>query len=328
MESTCTSETKRLLHLKITIKEEAPHNGVMELLKILRPQWRTEDIKMKVFTEGITNQLMGCYTGCLWSSDVVLVRVYGNMTDLYLDRRKEMEMFQILHEHGCGPKLYCSFENGICYEFLQGMVLDDTLLREPIIYRLIAEEMAKIHTIQPWTSSPPQAVLWTKMSQFLQLVRDSENKTPMLSSLCLPEAASVEALKSEMNELKRRLGHVYSPTVLCHNDLLTKNIVYNDTKGLGDIDYSLYPSLELQQDWLTTYLEHHKSRTGTATSGSERDVENLYTTVCKYSLASHFFWGLWAIIQARYSTIDFDFIKYARARFKHYFEKKEEYFGM
>lgn len=56
--------------------------------------------------------------------------------------------------------------------------------------------------------------------------------------------------------------------------------------GLGDIDYSLYPSLELQQDWLTTYLEHHKSRTGTATSGSERDVENLYTTVCKYSLVS------------------------------------------
>ena len=41
----------------------------------------------------------------------------------------------------------------------------------------------------------------------------------------------MEALKSEMNELKRRLGHVYSPTVLCHNDLLTKNIVYNDTKG-------------------------------------------------------------------------------------------------
>lgn len=79
---------------------------------------------------------MGCYTGCLRSSDdVVLVRVYGNMTDLYLDRERELEIFQILHEHGCGPKLYCSFENGICYQFMQGIVLDDTLLRQPVVYR-------------------------------------------------------------------------------------------------------------------------------------------------------------------------------------------------
>ncbi|XP_041967052.1 ethanolamine kinase 1-like [Alosa sapidissima] len=346
-----------LLHLKISVKEEEPHSGVMELLRILRPKWRTEDIKTKVFTEGITNQLMGCYTGCLRSSDdVVLVRVYGNMTDLYLDRHKEMDMFQILHEHGCGPKLYCSFDNGICYEFLHGMVLDGPLLRQPDIYRLIAGEMAKIHSIKPRTSSPPQVVLWTKMSQFLQLVQESENETPMLRSLCVPGAASVEALRSEMNELKRHLGHVYSPTVLCHNDLLTKNIIFNDTKGsvkfidyeyadfnyqafdianhfnefagVTTIDYGLYPSVALQLDWLTSYLRSSRSITGKGSAVSEQDAKNLYVTVCKFSLASHFFWGLWAILQARYSTINFDFIKYAHARFKRYFDKKEEYFGM
>ncbi|XP_062402638.1 ethanolamine kinase 1-like [Sardina pilchardus] len=354
METTCITG---LLHLKISVKEEDPLSGVMELLRILRPQWRAEDIKTKVFTEGITNQLMGCYTGCLRSSeDVVLVRVYGNMTDLYLDRRKEMEMFQILHEHGCGPKLYCSFDNGICYEFLHGMVLDDPLLRQPDIYRLIAEEMAKIHSIKPRTSSPPQVVLWTKMSQFLQLVQEAENETPILRSLCVAEVASMEALKGEINELRRRLGQVYSPTVLCHNDLLTKNIIYNDTKGsvkfidyeyadfnyqafdianhfnefagVTTIDYDLYPSAELQLNWLTSYLRSSRTGSSTDSTVSEQDVKSLYIAVCKFSLASHFFWGLWAIIQARYSTIDFDFIKYANARFKRYFEKKEEYFGM
>lgn len=54
---------------------------------------------------------------------------------------------------------------------------------------------------------------------------------PSPSSLGVPEAASVGALTREMNELKRRLSQVYSPTVLCHNDLLTKNIVYHETKG-------------------------------------------------------------------------------------------------
>ncbi|KAL7885265.1 hypothetical protein AOLI_G00055600 [Acnodon oligacanthus] len=44
--------------------------------------------------------------------------------------------------------------------------------------------------------------------------------------------------------------------------------------------------------------------------------------------AAHFSWGLWALIQAKHSTIDFDFRRYAAARFSYYFEKKEEYFGM
>ena len=34
------------------------------------------------------------------------------------------------------------------------------------------------------------------------------------------------------------------------------------------------------------------------------------------------FWGLWAIIQARHSPIDFDFMEYARMRFKGYFYLK------
>ncbi|XP_041916429.1 ethanolamine kinase 1-like [Alosa sapidissima] len=357
MEGTCTGKKNGPLHLNIRIKEdEDPHNSIMKLLRILRPQWRIEDIKKKVFTEGTTNQLTACYTGCLRSSDdVVLVRVYGNMTDLYLDRRKEIEILHILHEHSCGPKLYCSFENGICYEFLQGIALDNKLLREPLVYRLIAEEMAKIHTIKPRDGSRPQAFLWTKMAHFLQLVQDSENDE-MPSSLRLPETTSVEALRNEMHELKRRLGPVYSPTVLCHNDLSPANIIYNDTKGtvkfidyeygdfnyqafdianlfneyagLTDTDYSRYPSVELQMDWLTAYLRRYESCSGTDTIVSEHDVKNLYITVCKFNLASHFFWGLWAVIQARHSDINFDFMRYANARFERYFEMKEEYFDM
>lgn len=40
-------KTNGVLHLKISVKDEDPHNGVMKLLEILRPQWRTEDIKKK-----------------------------------------------------------------------------------------------------------------------------------------------------------------------------------------------------------------------------------------------------------------------------------------
>lgn len=78
---------------------------------------------------------MGCYVGSLTEDAVVLVRVFGQMTEQFLDRDKEMEMFMVLHKHGCGPQLYCSFTNGICYEFVRGVVLDDILLKEPSVYR-------------------------------------------------------------------------------------------------------------------------------------------------------------------------------------------------
>lgn len=54
MESTCVPETHAggLLHLKISVKGEDPQHGVMELLKVLRPHWRTDDIKTKASGTG------------------------------------------------------------------------------------------------------------------------------------------------------------------------------------------------------------------------------------------------------------------------------------
>lgn len=42
---------------------------------------------------------------------------------------------------------------------------------------------------------------------------------------------SVDVLLSETEELKRHLNRLESPTVLCHNDLLIKNIIYNSEEG-------------------------------------------------------------------------------------------------
>jgi len=89
---------------------------------------------------------MGCYVGSMTEDPVVLVRIYGQMTELFLDREKELEMFQVLHTHGCGPELFCSFSNGICYEFIRGVVLDDTLLRQPSVYR--SQNTRLVHTLK------------------------------------------------------------------------------------------------------------------------------------------------------------------------------------
>lgn len=46
------------------------------------------------FTDGTTNKLVGCYLETS-PEDVVLVRVYGNKTELIVDRDNELKSFQV-----------------------------------------------------------------------------------------------------------------------------------------------------------------------------------------------------------------------------------------
>lgn len=89
---------------------------------------------LQFFTDGITNKLLGCYVGTVMQ-DVVLVRIYGNKTELLVDRENEVKSFRVLHEHRCAPRLYCTFNNGLCYEFLQGTALEPKHIRSPPVFR-------------------------------------------------------------------------------------------------------------------------------------------------------------------------------------------------
>uniref|UniRef100_A0A667XAZ2 ethanolamine kinase n=1 Tax=Myripristis murdjan TaxID=586833 RepID=A0A667XAZ2_9TELE len=322
MDSHCVGAEDQLLHLDIYVDEQNPRGGILDLLSRLRPQWRTQDIQMKTFTEGITNQLTGCFMGSLQEPGCVLVRLYGRMTELYVNRDREVEMFQVFHAHGCGPQIYCSFQNGICYEFVRGAVLDDELLHQPSIYRLIAAEMGKIHSIQHKCNLPAEPLLWTKMSQFLSLAQDSISnctvslilpiKRCLSSRACINSSCSCSSccpgnhcyFSSPLSGMVKFIDYEYADYNYQAFDIGNH---FNEFAGVNDVDYSLYPGQELQRDWLTAYLESYKHSTGCEVTVTEGEITQLYIQVCKFSLASNFFWGLWAILQARYSSIDFDF---------------------
>ena len=94
--------------------------GAKEVLIRLRPQWR--EVRWKTFTDGITNKLIGGWEEGK-KEDMVLVRVYGQGTDMIIDREGEMKNMARMQGIGLGGKLYAAFNNGICYQFLAGEVL-------------------------------------------------------------------------------------------------------------------------------------------------------------------------------------------------------------
>ncbi|XP_063785450.1 ethanolamine kinase 1 [Pseudophryne corroboree] len=336
--------------VELTVLESCYREGAMRLLRELRPDWKTEEVTTQLFTDGITNKLIGCYIGEAMD-DVVLVRIYGNKTELLVDRDEELKSFRVLQAHGCAPKLYCTFNNGLCYEFMQGAALDPEHVCNPTIYRLIARQLAKIHAIHAHNGWIPKSNLWYKMKKYFALIpRELPDKAT--HDRFIRDVPSPQVLEQEMAWMKSILSSLGSPVVLCHNDLLCKNIIYNESKGdlqfidyeysgynyqaydignhfnefagVNEVDYSLYPGRALQLRWLRAYLEAFKEYKGFTADVSENEVELLYVQVNQFALASHFFWGLWALIQAKYSKIDFDFLGYAIVRLNQYFKIKPE----
>ncbi|XP_017285388.1 ethanolamine kinase 1 [Kryptolebias marmoratus] len=336
--------------IDVAVDERDYRTGALQLMKELRPNWKPSEIKVKFFTDGITNKLLGCYVGPVMQ-DVVLVRIYGNKTELLVDRENEVKSFRVLHTHRCAPRLYCTFSNGLCYEFLQGTALEPEHIRSQGVFRLIARQLAKYHAIHAHNGSVPRSDLWLKMGKYFALISKCFKESEQNDRLRM-EVPSLESLRNELVWLQQSLSVLGSPVVLCHNDLLCKNIIYNQREGsvkfidyeyagynyqaydignhfnefagLNEVDYSHYPERGFQLQWLRSYLEAYKEHKGQDGAVADREVEVLYVQVNKFALASHFFWGLWALIQTKFSTIDFDFSGYAVLRFNQYFKMKPE----
>ncbi len=54
-------------------------------------------------------------------------------------------------------------------------------------------------------------------------------------------------------------------------------------------------------------------------------VWNLVAKVNFFALLSHMYWGVWALVQARYSPVDFDYLEYHHLRMGEFHRRKEQF---
>lgn len=106
---------------------------------------------------------------------MILVRIYGNKTDLLIDRQAEQKNIQLLQSYGLAPSLYAVFQNGIAYEYVPGIMLTCDSVAKPTVWPLIARNMAEMHKVQTaqqqsTTNKKPEPMLWEKFEQFLRLI--------------------------------------------------------------------------------------------------------------------------------------------------------------
>ena len=331
---------------------------VISFVTTLKPSWEDKSLKTTLFTDGISNKLIGCFHGDRISNETgVLVRVNGLGTEKIIDRENEIKTFNLLSGVKCmnSASLIAVFANGLCYQYLDGVTLDENTVRDPYIAKLIAMQMARMHYLCKTIPPPTTASYGSTIAKFLANIPKSfDDPSKQKAFEQFPDISMIEG---EIKSVVSAIEKLKLPLVMSHNDLLLANILYDKSNdkvkfidyeysgfnyncydignhfaeyaGLNEVDYSRYPDKQYQIQWLTYYLEQAYSLEGKdPISITEYELNTLYIGANLSALAAHLYWGLWSLYQASSSAIAFDFIGYGKKRIDEFLAKKQEFYAL
>ncbi|GAP90466.1 putative choline ethanolamine kinase [Rosellinia necatrix] len=101
--------------------------------------------------------------------------------------------------------------------------------------------------------------------------------------------------------------------------------------GGFDCDYSVLPTraqrLEFIREYIHTYFSLVERPEGEGEVDEEAEAQRLHAEVDTFRGVPGFYWGIWALIQATISHIDFDYAQYAEVRLGEYWAWREEMNG-
>ncbi|XP_030650265.1 choline kinase alpha [Chanos chanos] len=275
----------------------------------------------------------------------------------------ESVMFAILAERELGPKLYGIFPQGRLEQFVPSRKLATDELSIPSISAEIAEKIAKFHGMKMPFNKEPKWLFGTMekyLNQVLRLtfIRESQiRKFALLLSYNLPQ--ELENLKCLLDSTHSPVVFCHNDCQEGNILLLSGRENYDRQRlMLIDFEYSSYnyrgfdignhfcewmydyncdkspffkvnpnnyPTKAQQMHFFGNYLaEYDNGFDNLSEEDQLRLKEEMLVEVNRFALASHFFWGLWSIIQARISTIEFGYMDYALARFDAYFDLKKK----
>jgi len=301
----------------------------------VRPSWDLSLVELKPFTDGLTNKLVGAWLEN--KEDMVLVRVYGEDTEKFIDRKNELLNMKRMSVAGGGSQLYATFTNGMAYQFIHGEILETKTVLKPETYRKVARAMAIMHRVE---LGPTERTgnIWSFLHKLMDYY-PSTFKDPQKQDLFISTFFTRDEMKQELANLRQIEEKSKSPIVLCHKDPMPANMVLReDGVTLIDLEYAGpnpaaydlaqifneyvapgmdyekdYPSLEIIKDWIREYLKHFNDEAPT-----QEAVEELYKEVLLYNPCCHFFWMTWCVLQAVTSDIEFDFLGYGKTRLDQY----------
>jgi thiamine kinase-like enzyme len=238
--------------------------------------------------------------------EVVFVRIPGAGTELLaVDRANELHNTMAAALAGVGPRVlhHVPAWDALVLEWIPGVTMSNASFQRPGEPERIARALQRLH------AGP-------RFRDDFDMFRLSERYLRLVDERSIPIPAGYRERVDRLPAIESALAVRPLPTVPCHNDLLAENYL-DDGERLWIVDYEYSgnndPTFELGNTCQELGWDEARIRSLCAAYfGVANDA--LLARMRLQMIMSDVGWTLWAAIQAKISTIDYDFGGWADER--------------
>src|SRR6202140_844150 len=264
--------------------------------------WRGKDLKVSALSGGLTNENYLVEV----NGERYVMRLPGTSTELLaIDRVNEVANARAAASTGIGPQVleHISRLNIMVLEFIEGPTMSAAALQSAPMARRMADSFKRLHAAPRFLKDFD---MFRLIEEYLQIVDEHRVTIPSDYRARLPLLGEIEQAV--------RVGAL--PSVSCHNDLLCENFI-DDGRDLRIVDYELSGNNDPCFDLGNTAQEasfDDALRAALCEAYFGRLDSQQLARMNLFALMSDVGWTLWGAIQAKISTLDFDFKDYYTTR--------------
>jgi thiamine kinase-like enzyme len=273
--------------------------------------WQGKNISIQPLSGGLTNSNYKVEV----DGTPHFVRVPGESTELLaVNRENEYHNTRAAAQAGVAPRVlhYLSDSCVMVLEFLEGKTMSKESLNASGMPARMAQSIKRLHAGPRFLTD---FNMFRLTEYYLRVCKEREIRIPDGYLERMPAFGEIENAMS-VNPL---------PIVPCNNDLLAENYL-DDGKQLWLIDYEYSgnndPTFELGNTCQEMEFSDEQIKKVCESYFGEAQSSKIARMKLNM-IMSDVGWGLWAAIQARISTIDFDFWGWAIERWSRAVEKMD-----
>ena len=264
--------------------------------------WRGKALKVSPLSGGLTNENYLIEA----NGERYVMRLPGTSTELLsIDRANEVFNARAAASTGIGPEVleHVPQLNIMVLEFIDGHTMSAPALQSERMARRMAKSFKRLHAAPRFLKDFD---MFRLIEAYLRIVEEHDVRIPSDYLQRLPLVGEIEHAV--------RVGAL--PSVSCHNDLLCENFI-DDGQCLRIVDYELSGNNDPCFDLGNTAQEASFDdvlRAMLCEAYFGRPDSQQLARMNLFALMSDVVWTLWGAIQAKISTLDFDFADYYTTR--------------
>jgi len=280
----------------------------------LLPEWQGLDVSISTLSGGITNKLYriqskkGDYT----------VRVYGDKTNLFIDRENEAHTIQEMAEIGVGSRLVKFIpEKGVTIvEFIDdAIVLTNDHFLDKSLHAKIVDPIRKIHTSG------------VKLKRIFNPLLEVMKMSAILRQINVeyPEFDIPDTIQ-RLIKLSGIINIPESEYTACHNDLLADNFILIKNEAAHKYDASMYlidweyggmapKYYDIADMFQEVLVPRNVEKNIVKAYCSGRKIDRTLFFIDLFKPFPDIYWLLWSLIQLNVSKIEFDYYQYGKVKY-------------